>query len=108
MYVFLVVLIMASKAVSSSFGTLGFTQTVVALSAFTAVAAFGQFIVVLTGGLDLSIPNVMTAASVVMTGLSLGKNTRVWWVLPVVLASVRWWGPSTASAWSCCGFRRWS
>jgi ribose transport system permease protein len=84
-YLFLIVLIIASKGVSSSFGTLGFVRTVVALSAFTAVAAFGQFVVVLTGGLDLSIPNVMTTAGVVLTGVSLGDNARVWWVLPLVL-----------------------
>jgi len=84
-YVFLVVLILASKGISSSFGTLSFTRTVVALSAFTAVAAFGQFVVVLTGGLDLSIPNVMTTSSVVLTGLSLGSNARGLWVLPLVL-----------------------
>lgn len=85
-YVVLVVLLIASRAVSSSFGSFSFTRTVVALAAFAAVAAFGQFIVVLTGGLDLSIPNVMTTAAVVMTGVSLGQNARLWWVLPFVLA----------------------
>lgn len=84
-YVFLAILIIASKGVSSSFGSLNFTSTVVALSAFAAVAAFGQFVVVLTGGLDLSIPNVMTMAAVVMTGVSLGQDARIWWVLPLVL-----------------------
>jgi ribose transport system permease protein len=85
-YVFLVVLIVASRVVSPSFGSVSFARTVIALSAFTAVVAFGQFIVVLTGGLDLSIPNVMTVAAVVLTGVSLGQDTRVWWVLPLVLA----------------------
>lgn len=85
-YVFLAILLIASKAVSPSFGTFSFTRTVVALAAFAAVASFGQFIVVLTGGLDLSIPNAMTMAAVVMTGLSLGQNSRLWWVLPLVLA----------------------
>jgi ribose transport system permease protein len=85
-YVFLIILIIGSKVVSSSFGTLSFARTVIGLSAFTAVVAFGQFVVVLTGGLDLSIPNVMTAASVILTGLSVGINARVWWVLPLVLA----------------------
>jgi len=85
-YVFLLVLIIASRGVSSSFGSLGFTRTVVALSAFTAVAAFGQFVVILTGGLDLSVPNVMTLAAVVLTDKSLGLDSRVWWVLPLVLA----------------------
>jgi ribose transport system permease protein len=85
-YVFLAALVLASRGVSSSFGSLGFTRTVVALSAFTAVAAFGQFVVVLTGGLDLSVPNVMTLAAVVLTAKSLGLDSRVWWVLPLVLA----------------------
>jgi ribose transport system permease protein len=84
-YIFLIILILLSKTVSSSFGSPGFVRTVVGLSAFTAVAAFGQFIVVLTGGLDLSIPNVMTSASVLLTGLTLGENSKVWWVLPFVL-----------------------
>lgn len=84
-YVFLVLLIIASRAVSPFFGSLSFTRTVVSLSAFTAVAAFGQFIVILTGGLDLSIPNVMTMTAVVLTGVTLGDNARVWWVLPLVL-----------------------
>jgi ribose transport system permease protein len=85
-YVFLVVLIIASKGVNSSFGSLSFARTVIGLSAFAAVAGFGQFVVVLTGGLDLSIPNVMTTASVLLTGFSLGDNGRVAWVLPLVLA----------------------
>jgi ribose transport system permease protein len=85
-YVFLAVLLIASRAVSPSFGSFTFTRTVVALAAFAAVAAFGQFIVVLTGGLDLSIPNVMTVAAVVLTGVSLGENSRLSWVLPLVLA----------------------
>lgn len=84
-YGFLLVLILASRAISPSFGSVSFVRTVVALSAFTAVVAFGQYIVVLTGGLDLSIPNVMAIGGVVMTGLSLGQNARVWWVLPLVL-----------------------
>jgi ribose transport system permease protein len=84
-YIFLIVLILLSKTVSSDFGSPGFVRTVVGLSAFTAVAAFGQFIVVLTGGLDLSIPNVMTGAAVLLTGLTLGENSKAWWVLPLVL-----------------------
>lgn len=85
-YIFLVVLILASRTVSPAFGSLSFTRTVIALSAFTAVAAFGQFIVVLTGGLDLSIPNTIALVGVVLTGVSLGQSSRVWWVVPLVLA----------------------
>jgi ribose transport system permease protein len=84
-YVFLVILLLASRAISPAFGSISFARTVIALSAFTAVVAFGQFIVVLTGGIDLSIPNIMALVGVMLTGLSLGQDGRVWWVLPTVL-----------------------
>lgn len=84
-YAFLVVLILGSRAVSPSFGSISFTKTVIALSGFTAVVAFGQYLVVLTGGMDVSIPGVMALAGVLVTGLSLGEASRLWWVLPIVL-----------------------
>lgn len=84
-YVFLLILILASRFVSPSFGSLSFTKTVVVLSAFTIVASFGQYIVVVTGGLDLSIPGVMSTGGLLITGLSLGQNSRLWWAIPLVL-----------------------
>lgn len=84
-YAFLVVLLVGSRLVSDSFGSFSFVRTVVALSAFAAVVAFGQYIVVLTGGLDLSIPNTMALSGVILTGVSLGQNARAWWVVPLVL-----------------------
>lgn len=84
-YFVLVVLILGSRLVNSNFGSLSFTRTVVSLSAFAAVAAFGQYIVILTAGFDLSIPNTMTMSAVVLTAVSLGQDNRVWWVLPLVL-----------------------
>jgi ribose transport system permease protein len=84
-YAFLVVILLSARFVSDSYGSLSFVRTVVALSAFTAVAAFGQYIAVLTGGLDLSIPNMITMCGALLTGFSLGDNGRVWWVLPLVL-----------------------
>ncbi|WP_162891370.1 ABC transporter permease [Aeromicrobium sp. A1-2] len=84
-YVFLLILILASRFVSPSFGSISFTKTVVVLSAFTIIASFGQYIVVVTGGLDLSIPGVMSVGGLLITGLSLGQNSRLWWAVPIVL-----------------------
>lgn len=85
-YALLVVILLCARFVSASFGSFSFVRTVIALSAFTAVAAFGQYAVVLTGGLDLSIPNMITLCGSLLTGFSLGADGRVWWVLPAVLA----------------------
>jgi ribose transport system permease protein len=83
-YGFLVVLFFASKLVSPSFGTVGFLKTVVVTATFAAIAGFGQFVVVLTGGLDLSLPSVISLSGVLFTGLSNGENGNIAWALPLV------------------------
>ncbi|MBW3663184.1 MAG: ABC transporter permease [Actinobacteria bacterium] len=44
---------------------------------FLAVASLGQMLVVLTGGIDLSVPSVITMVSTVLIGLSGGPDGRV-------------------------------
>lgn len=83
-YVFLLVLIIASKAVNSSFGSLGFVRTIAVTATFAAIAAFGQFVVILTGGLDLSIPSVISLSGVLFTGFSGGSNGNIVWALPLM------------------------
>ena len=85
-YAFLVVLIFASKLVNSSFGSLGFVRTIAVTATFIAIAAFGQFVVILTGGLDLSLPGIISLAGVLFTGLSGGENGNIWWAFPAVCA----------------------
>jgi len=63
----LVLLIAVAPLISSALTPGPLTQSVVSLGVFTAVVAFGQFLVILVGGLDLSIPSVMTLAGVVLT-----------------------------------------
>lgn len=84
-YVFLILLMLAARFVSPSFGSFSFVQTVLSLSAYTIVVAFGQYLCVLTGGLDLSLPNVMALSGVLITGLSAGSNSAALWAIPVVL-----------------------
>jgi len=84
-YAFLIVLIFASKAVNSSFGSAGFVRTIAVTASFTAIAAFGQFVVILTGGLDLSVPGVISLSGILFTGLAGGSNGNIAWALPLVL-----------------------
>jgi ribose transport system permease protein len=85
-YGFLIVLVLVSKIVNSSFGSLGFLRTVAVTATFVAIAAFGQFVVVLTGGLDLSLPGVISLSGILFTGLAAGSNGNIGWALPLVCA----------------------
>lgn len=57
--------------------------TVLPLTSFLALAALGQMLVVMTGGIDLSIPGVMTLAALMTVGISGNLDER----LPVAIAT---------------------
>lgn len=84
-YAVLLVLLFSARFVSESFGPVSLAKTVVALAVFSAVVAFGQYLVVLTGGLDLSIPSVMTLSGVVLTAETLGLDSKAVYIVPLVL-----------------------
>lgn len=60
-------------------GTLSATSlgSLLPLMTFLAVAALGQMLVVMTGGIDLSVPGVMTMVGTVLLGVSGGTDDRV-------------------------------
>lgn len=57
--------------------------TVLPLTSFLALAALGQMLVVMTGGIDLSTPGVMTLAAIMVVGVSGNLDER----FPVAVAS---------------------
>lgn len=84
-YVLTVLLIIGATFWLPGIRVVSFTWTIVVLSSVTAVVAFGQGAVVLTGGFDLSIPWVITSGGLLLTTLTQGTNGRLWWALPIVL-----------------------
>jgi ribose transport system permease protein len=62
----------------------GQVEAALTLAAFAIVVAFGQNVVILTGGIDLSVPFTITATAIVLTDLSTGYSSVVW-VVPVAL-----------------------
>jgi ribose/xylose/arabinose/galactoside ABC-type transport system permease subunit len=66
-------------------GTLTRTSfsAVLPLTSFLALAALGQMLVVMTGGIDLSTPGVMTLAAIMVVGVSGNTDER----MPVAVAS---------------------
>src|SRR5215211_5046102 len=56
---------------------------VLPLTSFLALAALGQMLVVMTGGIDLSIPGTMTLAAIIAVGIAGNVDER----MPVALAT---------------------
>lgn len=58
-------------------------SSVLPLTSFLALAALGQMLVIMTGGIDLSTPSVMTLAALMAVGISSGSDQR----LPIAILS---------------------
>jgi len=59
---------------------------VLPLTSFLAIAALGQMLVIMTGGIDLSVPGVMTLAAMVTVGVANGSDDRL--LLAIVTALI--------------------
>lgn len=57
--------------------------TVLPLTSFLALAALGQMLVVMTGGIDLSIPGTMTLAAIMAVGIAGNSDER----MPIALVT---------------------
>ena len=83
----IVVLWIASRwIVGPGFQSIDNVWAVVTAASFIAVAAAGQGLVILTGGIDLSIPWVMTFGGVMIASWTNGQNSALIWALPALLA----------------------
>ncbi|TGR23040.1 MULTISPECIES: ABC transporter permease [unclassified Mesorhizobium] len=69
------------------FGQLGgdYIRSLLLLSALLGVLAFGQATVIITGGLDLSIPWAITLCAVVFSSVVNGSDAALAWSIPAVI-----------------------
>ena len=78
--------LLLSRLVNPEFGSMHQLQTMLTLASFLIVVSFGQGLTVLIGGLDLSIPSVITLAGVMATAwMSTLSESGAWWQIPTVL-----------------------
>lgn len=82
-----IILLAVGESVHSSFVSPSNIGSLLLLSTFTAVVAFGQGLVILVGGFDLSVAWTMTMAGVFLTSQAQGSNARGAWVIPLVLVA---------------------
>ena len=79
-----IILILASRFVSPALGSWDQVDTIITLASFLIVVAFGQGLVILVGGLDLSIASMITLGGVLATTWN-GSLGSEWVVIPAVL-----------------------
>src|SRR5512134_3234362 len=59
---------------------------------FLAIAALGQMLVIMTGGIDLSVPGIMTLAAVLVVGVGDASDERIWTAIGVALLAAAFVG----------------
>lgn len=85
-YLVALTIFIVAMQLASNFATVNNVSTLMLQAAFIGIAALGQTFVILGGGLDLSIPWVMTGSAIVVCRVVDGDNTKLAWVIPLTLA----------------------
>jgi ribose transport system permease protein len=85
-YVCLALVLIATQLVLGSvFGNWNYWNSLLVLSAFLAILALGQGSVILTGGLDLSVPWMIGLSGVMLAGVVQGSDAALIYAVPMVL-----------------------
>ena len=92
--VFSGILIFVGERLAPGFATVANMLQLLKLASFLGLAAIGQTIVMLTGGIDLSIAWVLTASAVVFTGICNGQDANI---VPATAAAI-----SVGLVTGCC------
>jgi ribose/xylose/arabinose/galactoside ABC-type transport system permease subunit len=84
-YVFLVGILILAAVISPKFFQTRNLFNILRQASALGVLAVGQTVVVVSGGIDLSVAAVMQLAGVTIAEMTKGENTLVWIALPTVL-----------------------
>ncbi len=78
-------ILLVMKLISPGFGSMEQVAAILTTSIFLVIASYGQGLVILLGGIDLSIGVVMSIAGMTIAGLTNGSNESLIWALPASL-----------------------
>ena len=87
-YLMIVLLLLVTAFVAPSVLNIRNVVSILVIASITAVVGLGQESVILTGGIDLSIPATMTTAGIILTTFSHGKISLVWVILAILLCGM--------------------
>ncbi len=72
---------------SPGFAAPSHLRTLAVVSAFTGIVALGQTLVIIGGGIDLSVPWVLNSAAILVTLIANGADAPLLWAAPAIVAS---------------------
>lgn len=84
-YVLVVVLGVIGEIFAAGFLTVSHIDEMLIEGTFIGLVAAGQSFVILSGGIDLSIPWVLNSAAVLLTLFANGSNAKAAWLTPLLL-----------------------
>jgi len=84
-YIGLAVLVALTATISPGLLRPSHVGTLLILASFIGIVAVGQTFVILSGGIDLSIPWVLTSAAILLTKFCGGSDAALAWAAPTVL-----------------------
>lgn len=85
-YVAAAAIFVVTALVSPGFARVSQLRFMLINASFIGEVALGQTFVILAGGIDLSVPYVLTGTAMTMTLLSHGQSGALVWAIPLVLA----------------------
>jgi ribose transport system permease protein len=71
---------------SPGFAAPSHLRSLIVVSAFTGIVAVGQTLVIIAGGIDLSVPWVLNSAASMVTLLANGADAPLVWAMPAMVA----------------------
>jgi len=83
---FVIVLIVTQSTLGHAITNWRYWDALAVLSGFLAILALGQGTVILTGGLDLSVPWTIGFCGILLAGMVQGSDAALLYALPIVLA----------------------
>ena len=84
---FLAVVLMTQLVAGHALFSGKYYDAIIVLASFMAILALGQGTVILTGGLDLSLPWTIGLCGILLTGMVKGSDAALLYALPLVLAT---------------------
>jgi ribose transport system permease protein len=84
-YALVAALCVFGEVAASGFLSMSHVDQLVIEATFIALVAVGQLVVIVSGGIDLSIPWVLNGTSVLLTIFANGDNVRALWLFPLLL-----------------------
>lgn len=84
-YLIAIVLFAAISIYKPGFASANHIRVICAEAAIIGLVAIGQTVVVITGGIDLSVAWMVGIAAIMITNVTHGQDSRLIWVVPLIL-----------------------